>query len=144
MTPAQFIAQLDELRCRVRPLFFVGGAAVVLADLAIILNVFDLYPLQAHSRDARVAYWIGFAACWPAVVALYLALRSNINKYAPLCRTCGAKATWKVRNQILITGHCPSCQSAFFVPLPKPPIGSSMGVPDQIGQQSGPCQPPLQ
>jgi hypothetical protein len=125
MTHIQFIAQLNELRRRARPLFFVGGVVVLLVDLAIILYVFHLYPLQAHSPDAIAAYWIGFAACWPAIVALYMILRRTINKYAPECRTCGAIATWKVRTQILITGHCPACHAAFFANAPDAPIGAS-------------------
>ena len=126
MTPAQFIAQLNELRRRGRPLFFVGAVVVFLIDLAIILYVLRLSPLQAHDRDALAAYSVAFAACWLAIVVLYLALRRTVNKYAPLCRTCGAKATWKVRSQILITGHCPSCHAAFFVTLPNPLIGTSI------------------
>jgi hypothetical protein len=126
MTPTQFIAQLNELRRRGRPLFFVGGVAVFLLDLAIVLYVLDRYPLQAHSREALAAYSIGFAACLSAIVALYLALRRTINRHAPVCRTCGAKATWKVRTQVLITGHCPWCHAAFFAPLPKPQADASM------------------
>lgn len=117
MTPAQFIDQLNELKRRGRPLFFVGGAAVLLADADIILYVLHLYPLQAHSRDALAAYWIAFAACWLPIAVLYLALRLTVNRYAPVCRTCGAKATWKLRSEILVTGHCPSCHAAFFATL---------------------------
>jgi hypothetical protein len=122
MTPAQFIAQLNELRRRGRPLFFVGGVAVLLIDLAVILYVLRLYPLHAHSPDALAAYWIGFAACWLPIAALYMALRRTVNRYAPVCRTCCAKATWKLRSQILITGHCPACHAAFFATLPNNPL----------------------
>jgi hypothetical protein len=116
MTPAQFTAQLDELRKRGRPLFFVGCVAVLLTDLDIVQYVLHRYPLQGHRPEAVTAYWVAFAACWPAVVVLYLALRWTIHRYAPVCRTCGAKATWRVRSQILVTGHCPRCDSAFFLP----------------------------
>src|SRR6266404_4200279 len=94
MTPAEFIAQLNEFRRRYRRLFYVGGVAVLLDDLAI--------------------------------VALYLVRRRTINRYAPVCRTCGAKATWKLRSQILITGHCPRCHAAFFAIPSKLPIGTSV------------------
>ena len=114
MTPAEFSAQLNELRRHARPVFFVGGAVVALIDVAIILYVVHLYPLQEHSHEAVIAYSIGFAACWPAIGALYLALRWTVGKYAPVCRTCGTKATWKVRSLILTTGHCPACDAAFF------------------------------
>jgi len=126
MTPAQFIEQLNELKRRGRPLFYVGAAAVLLVDLDIILYVLHLYPLQAHSRDAFTAYWIAFAACWLPIAVLYLALRIIVNRYAPVCRTCGAKATWKLRSEILVTGHCPSCHSAFFVTPADPRIGPSI------------------
>ena len=126
MTPAEFIAQLNEFQRRYRRLFYVGGAAVLLVDLAIIVYVFRLYPLQVGGADALAAYWIGFAACWPAIVALYLVRRRTINRYAPVCRTCGAKATWKLRSQILITGHCPRCHAAFFAIPSKLPIGTSL------------------
>jgi|GEM_PF-2667757 len=125
MTPAQFIDQLNELKRRGRPLFFVGAAAVLLVDADIILYVLHLYPLQAHSRDALAAYWIAFAACWLPIAALYLALRLTVNRYAPVCRNCGAKATWKLRSEILVTGHCPSCHAAFFATLADPLIGTS-------------------
>jgi hypothetical protein len=116
MTPAQFTTQLDELRKHARPLFLVGCIAVLLTDLDIVQYVLHLYPLQAHSPQAVTAYWIAFAACWPGFAVLYLALRWTVNRYAPVCRNCGAKATWKVRSQVLVTGHCPSCDAAFFLP----------------------------
>jgi len=125
MTPAQFIDQLNELKRRGRPLFYVGAAAVLLVDLDIIFYALHLYPLQAHSPEAPAAYWIAFAACWLPIAVLYLALRITVNRYAPVCRTCGAKATWKLRSEILVTGHCPSCHAAFFVTLADPMIGSS-------------------
>jgi hypothetical protein len=138
MTPAQFSAQLDELRQRGRPIFFVGCVAVLLTDLDIVLYVLDHYPLHAHGVDARTAYWIAFAACWPAIGVLYLALRWTVNRYAPVCRTCGAKATWKVRSQVLVTGHCPSCDAAFFVPGDPRPVSADRtqgGDPD-TGRQA--------
>jgi hypothetical protein len=124
MTPTQFIAQLNDLRRRRRRLLVFGGVLVFLIDLAIVLYVLRLYPLQAHSPGALVAHWAGFAACWPALVALYMALRKTSNRYAPVCRTCGAEATWKLRSQIVITGHCPACHAAFFTPLTGPRAGS--------------------
>jgi hypothetical protein len=114
MTPVEFIAQLNELRRRIRRVFLVGGALVVLVDVAIILYVLQLYPLAVQTDDALVARSIGLAACLLALVALFLVLRRTVNKYAPVCRTCGTKAMWKKRSEILTTGHCPSCLAAFF------------------------------
>jgi hypothetical protein len=114
MTPVEFIAQLNELRRRVRRVFLVGGGLVVLVDVAIILYVLQLYPLVAQSDDALVARSIGLAACLLALVALFLVFRRTVDKYAPVCRTCGTKAMWKKRSEILTTGHCPSCLAAFF------------------------------
>jgi hypothetical protein len=114
MTPVEFIAQLNELRRRVRRVFLVGGGLVVLVDVAIILYVLQLYPLAVQTDDALVARSIGLAACLAALVALFLVLRRTVNKYAPVCRTCGRKAMWKKRSEILTTGHCPSCLAAFF------------------------------
>ncbi len=125
MTPVEFIAQLKELRRRVRRLFFVGGGIVLLVDLALLLYLFQLYPLQVHSHDALVAYSIGFAACCPALAAFYLLLRRTVNKYAPVCRTCGTKALWKKRAEIVTTGHCPACHAAFFSVPPRQPVKTS-------------------
>jgi hypothetical protein len=121
MTPVEFIAQLNELRRRVRRVLLVGAGLVVLVDLAIILYVLQLYPLAVRSDEALVAHSIGLVACLPAIVALFLVLRRTINKHAPVCRTCGRKAMWGKRSEILTTGHCPSCLAAFFtVPVRVP------------------------
>jgi hypothetical protein len=133
MTPVEFIAQLNELRRRVRRVFFVGAALVVLLDLAIVLYALQLYPLSVRSDDALVAHSIGLVACLPGLLVLLVVLRRTVNKYAPVCRTCGTKAMWKKRSEILTTGHCPSCLAAFFTvparqpakaPLPEAPQAS--------------------
>jgi hypothetical protein len=125
MTPVEFIAQLNELRRRVRRVFLVGAGVVVLVDLWIILYVLQLYPLAVQSDDALVAHSIGALACLPALVALLLVVRRTVDKYAPLCRTCGTKALWSKRSEILTTGHCPSCLAAFFTVPPRPQARTS-------------------
>jgi hypothetical protein len=126
MTPVEFIAQLDALRRRVRPMLLVGGVLVLLVDAAIVYYVFQLYPPEARSREPLIADSIALLACCPAIGALYLALRRMIRKYAPACRTCGATATWKLRAEILTTGHCPSCHAAFFSVPPPRRVNTSM------------------
>jgi len=136
VTPVQFTAQLDELRRRGRPLFYAGGAAALLIDLVILIYVVRLPPLYAHGREALTAYLVALVACVPAIVVLHLALRWTVNRYAPACRTCGAKATWKVRSQVLVTGHCPSCDSAFFTSEPRPPQDKSHPLPAAIASNA--------
>jgi Zn-finger nucleic acid-binding protein len=34
----------------------------------------------------------------------------NVKKFAPTCPVCNKQITWKERNQVLATSHCPNCQ----------------------------------
>ena len=121
MTPVEFIAQLNVLRRRVRLVSIVGGGLVLLIDLAIVLYVLENYPLGERTDEALVAHAVGLLACLAAVVAFFLVLRRTIEKHAPVCRTCGKKAMWAKRSEILTTGHCPSCLAAFFTVPPRTP-----------------------
>jgi hypothetical protein len=121
MTPVEFIAQLNELRRRVRLVFLVGGGLVVLVDSAIVLYGLEFYPLAERTEEALVAHSLGLVACLAALVAFVLVLRRTINKHAPVCRTCGKSAMWGKRSEILTTGHCPSCHAAFFTVPARPP-----------------------
>ena len=126
MTPVEFIAQLNELQRRIRRVCLVGGGMVVLVDLAIILYVLRQYPLAVRSDDALVAHSIGAVACVLALIALLLVVRRTVDKYAPVCRTCGTKALWNKRSEILTTQHCPSCLAAFFTIPARPQAKTSI------------------
>jgi len=121
MTPVEFISQLKELKRRVRLVLVVGGGLVALIDLAIVLYVLEIYPVAEHTDEAIVAHSVGLVACLAALVAFFVVLRRTIDKHAPVCRTCGTKAMWKKRSEILTTGHCPSCHAAFFTVPPRTP-----------------------
>jgi hypothetical protein len=115
MTQAEFIFQLEELRRRVLPVYYGGGAMVFLFNLTVILYVFHFYPPQIRNQDSLIAYSVVFVACLSVLVGFYIVLRKTISRYAPICSACGAKATWKERSKILTTCRCQKCQSVFIL-----------------------------
>ena len=112
MNETEFIRKLDELKNH-------SGRLLIYCIVVILFTlppfVYVVYLARNHAPISTVLQ-VGCAAMalWSFCVwLLLLAFRRNVEKYAPKCPSCGSKATWQNRSQILATGHCPQCHAEF-------------------------------
>jgi hypothetical protein len=108
-----FIAQLDELKHRMRIFLWRVGTGVFLLNFAIIAYVFHRYPPPLHSASGLDWYLVAFALTSITLITFKLLSRRIIARYAPVCPSCGTVAIERERSLILDSGLCPKCGSEF-------------------------------
>ena len=116
MNETDFVAQLETLRKRSRPVLFPG--TFILASLGVLSVFYSLRISHEHAprNHTLIALFLGFAIYAIVTGSLFLSMLFIIRRYAPICPSCSEPLTFRQKDDVLSTGLCPRCDYRLFSP----------------------------